>query len=58
VVESIILGGPTRSGKKFIDELIAPGLSIKIQGIKGPILEGELPKCEEFGNKVATQLKT
>ena len=39
-------------------KLIAPGLSIKVQGIKGPILEGELPRCEEFGNKVATQLKT
>jgi len=37
---------------------IAPGLSIKVQGIKGPILEGELPKCKEFGNKIATQLKT
>jgi len=58
VAESIILGGPTRSVKEFIDELIASGLSIKVQGIKGPILEGELPRCEEFGNKVATQLKT
>jgi len=39
VAEAIILGGPTRSVKKFIDKLIAPGLSIK-----GPILEGEFPK--------------
>jgi flavodoxin len=37
---------------------IAPGLSIKVQGIKGPILEAELPKCKEFGNKIATQIKT
>jgi flavodoxin len=37
---------------------LAPGLSIKVQGMKGPILEGELPKCKEFGNKIATQLKT
>jgi len=37
---------------------IAPGLSIKVQGIKGPILEGELPKCKEFGKKIATQVKT
>jgi flavorubredoxin len=37
---------------------IAPGLSIKVQGMKGPILEGELPKCREFGKKIATQLKS
>ena len=37
---------------------IAPGLSIKVQGVKGPIVEGELPKCKEFGNKIANQLKT
>jgi len=36
---------------------IAPGLSIKVQGMKGPIMEGELPKCREFGKKIATQLK-
>ena len=37
---------------------IAPGLSIAVQGMKGPILEGELPKCKEFGSKIATQIKT
>ena len=36
----------------------APSLSIKVQGMKGPISEGELPKCKEFGNKIATQIKT
>lgn len=36
----------------------ASGLSIKVQGIKGPISEAELPKCTEFGNKIATQIKT
>ncbi|MBA7502555.1 NAD(P)H dehydrogenase (quinone) [subsurface metagenome] len=39
-------------------KLVAPGLSIKVQGMKGPILEEELPKCKEFGNKIATQIKT
>jgi len=39
-------------------KLMAPGLSIKVQGMKGPILEGELPRCKEFGNKIATQMKT
>jgi flavorubredoxin len=39
-------------------KLIAPGLSIKVQGMKGPLVEGELPKCKEFGSKIATQIKT
>ncbi|MEM2320173.1 MAG: flavodoxin domain-containing protein [Candidatus Bathyarchaeia archaeon] len=36
----------------------ASGLSIKVQGIKGPIVEGELQKCREFGRKIAAQLKS
>ena len=36
---------------------IAPGLSIKVQRMEGPLVEGELPKCEDFGNKIATQIK-
>ncbi len=39
-------------------KLIAPGLSIKVQGMKGPLVEGELPKCKEFGKKIAIQIKT
>ena len=35
----------------------APGLSIRVEGMKGPITEGELTKCREFGTKIATQLK-
>jgi len=37
--------------------LIVPGLSIGVEGTKGPITEGELPKCKEFGIKIATQVK-
>ncbi|MGZ4905662.1 MAG: flavodoxin family protein [Halobacteriota archaeon] len=37
-------------------KMVAPGLSIKVEGMKGPITEGELPKCKEFGIKIATQL--
>ena len=37
-------------------KMIAPGLSIKVQGMKGPISEGELPKCKEFGTTIATKL--
>jgi flavorubredoxin len=36
---------------------IAPGLSIRVQGMKGSILDEELPKCKEFGSKIATQIK-
>ncbi|MEM3549957.1 MAG: flavodoxin domain-containing protein [Candidatus Bathyarchaeia archaeon] len=36
---------------------LTAGLSIKVQGIKGPVLEGELIKCKEFGKKIAAQLK-
>ncbi len=37
--------------------LITPAISIRVNGVTGPIVEGELPKCEEFGKKIATQLK-
>lgn len=36
---------------------ITPGLSVKVEGMKGPIAEGELPKCREFGRRIAIQLK-
>jgi len=39
-------------------KMIASGLSIRVQGMKGPIAEAELPKCKEFGKKLATQIKT
>ena len=38
-------------------KLAVLGLSIKVEGMKGPIAEGELPKCKEFGVKIASQLK-
>ena len=37
--------------------LVAPGLSIRVEGMKGPVTEGELNKCNEFGVKIATQIK-
>ena len=39
-------------------KLAAHGLSIRVEGMKGPIAEGELPKCKEFGVKIATQIKS
>jgi flavodoxin len=38
-------------------KLIVPGLSIKVGDMKGPVVDGELPKCKEFGKKIADQLK-
>jgi flavorubredoxin len=44
--------------KKFPNiMLISPGLSIRVNGIPGPIVEGELSKCVEFGKKIASQLR-
>lgn len=34
-------------------EKASPGLSIRVSGMKGPILNDELPKCKEFGIQLA-----
>jgi flavodoxin len=34
-------------------KLISPGLSIKVNGVNGPIADGELPKAKEFGKRIA-----
>jgi menaquinone-dependent protoporphyrinogen IX oxidase len=39
-------------------KIISPGLSIRVEGMKGPISEEELPKCIEFGKRIANLLKT
>ena len=39
-------------------KLISPGLSIRVKGIPGPIVEGELPKCVNFGKKIAGQFRS
>jgi len=38
-------------------KLISPSLSIRVHGIPGPIIEGESPKCKDFGRRIANQLK-
>lgn len=37
--------------------LVAPGLSIRVDGMKGPITEGELPKCKDYGVKITNLMK-
>ena len=39
-------------------ELIVPGLSVKVEGMKGPIAEGEIVNCKKFGHKIANQIIT
>ena len=39
-------------------KLLSPSLSIRVKGVTGPVAEGELTKCKEFGNRIANQLKT
>jgi len=43
--------------KAPVMKLAAPGLSIRVDGTKGPITDGETPKCKDFGVKIATRIK-
>ena len=38
-------------------KLITSGLSVRVNGVNGPVREGELAKAQEFGKKLAAQLK-
>ena len=38
--------------------LAAPGLSVRVEGMKGPITEGELPRCQDFGITIGNRLKS
>ena len=38
-------------------KLIASGLSIKVDDMKGPVTEGEFPKCRAFGKQIGAHLK-
>jgi flavodoxin len=37
--------------------LISPSLSVIVHGVTGPLFEGELSRCRDFGRRVANQLK-
>ncbi len=41
--------------RKYVPQarLLTSGLSIRVRGTKGPILEDEVPRAREFGNKLA-----
>lgn len=38
-------------------KMLAHGLSIRVEKWKGPIADGDLPKCKEFGTAIAATLK-
>ena len=38
-------------------KIVAPCLSIRVDKMKGPISDGEIPKCKEFGIRIATLVK-
>ncbi|MEM3712069.1 MAG: hypothetical protein QXR97_00800 [Thermoproteota archaeon] len=35
---------------------LLPGLSIKVEGLKGPVADGEFSKCREFGREIVIKL--
>jgi flavorubredoxin len=38
-------------------KLVVPSLSVRVNGIKGPVADGELPRCVAFGREIAVQLR-
>lgn len=60
------LGGDFEKSVKRMEEqirstvpglkLLAPGLSIRVADMKGPIVDGELTKCKDFVNGLALPL--
>jgi len=47
-----------RIGKQLPNlKRILPGLPVRVKGQKGPIIEGELPKCQNFGKEIALNLQ-
>lgn len=38
-------------------DVVVPGSPVRVKGGKGPIAEGELPKCKEFGRAIARKIE-
>lgn len=39
-------------------QMVLPSLSVRVNGVTGPVVESELPKCVDFGRKIAAQLES
>ncbi len=50
MAKAIVVYESKYGNTKLVAEMIADGM-------KGPITGGELPRCKEFGVKIATQMK-
>jgi flavorubredoxin len=37
-------------------KLLPPSLSVRVKGVTGPVTDGELLKCQEFGRRIEKQL--
>jgi len=37
-------------------KLVIPGLATRVEGMNGPLCEGELPRAEEFGKSIVTEV--
>lgn len=37
-------------------KIAAQGLSVRVEGMKGPVVKGELPKSTEFGSSIVPQV--
>jgi len=37
-------------------KLLSPSLSVRVKGVTGPVADGELPKSQDFGRRIAKQL--
>lgn len=45
-------------GEKFPKMgIVSPSLSVRVHGVTGPIFDGELDRCREFGKRIAKQVK-
>ena len=45
-------------GEKWPEiSVVLPSLSVRVHGVTGPIFEGELERCRDFGKGIAVQVK-
>ncbi|NLF88672.1 FprA family A-type flavoprotein [Candidatus Bathyarchaeota archaeon] len=38
-------------------KMVLPGLSLRVSGVRGPMMEGEIDRCIEFGGALADHLR-
>ena len=43
--------------EKLPDVVLLSSLSVRVNGVSGPVVDGELPRCEAFGRQIAEELE-